>query len=124
MKKKSHLPSLHTSDDGGSHGKKTRTKPVFALMPEQVIQRCQDSCHSPICAGQVLAVMELMRLAGWPIRALAQRAQISESHLSEFLRVKKFFTTDLISRVAGAFGLKLWELDQLAEQKLKEINSL
>ena len=124
MKRKRRKPESKVDVNGSLPEKKAPRKPVFSLTPQQVIQRCQESCHELICAGQVLAVMDLMRLAGWPIGVLAERAHISESHLSEFLRVKKFFTTHLVSRVAGAFGLKLWKLDQLAEKKIADKDSL
>lgn len=77
-----------------------------------------------ICAGQVLVTMDLMKAHGWPNSELASRAHISESHLSEFLRVQKFFTTDKASRLAGAFGLKLSRLDEMAEDKVDHEDSL
>jgi hypothetical protein len=104
--------------------KRAPRKPVFTLSPQQVFQRCRGSARALICAGQVLAVMDLMRQRGWPIGVLAARAHISESHLSEFLRVQKFFTTDMASRLAEAFGLKLSRLDELAEDKVEHEDSL
>ena len=94
---------------------KARRKPVFTLTPEQVLKRCRECGREMICAGQVLVVMELMRLAGWSITELAERSRVSESHLSEFLSVKKFFTLHCSRRVARAFCLPLSCLITLAE---------
>jgi len=94
-------------------------QPVFTLTREQVIARCVAQKRSLICAGQVLAVMELMRCVGWTITRLAQQSRVSASHLSEFLRVDGFFTSDCAFRVAHAFGLKLSTLDHLAENHVE-----
>ena len=96
-----------------------RRGPVFTLTREQVIQRCQNKQRAPICAGQVLAVMELMVERQWNVGMLAQKSGVSLTHLSDFLAVKKFFSTHYIAQVARAFGLELWELDQLAENQLR-----
>ncbi|MBL9131232.1 MAG: helix-turn-helix transcriptional regulator, partial [Verrucomicrobiaceae bacterium] len=90
-------------------------RPVFALTPAQVFQRCRERHHSRICARQVLTLMDLMRAAGWPMKEVARRAHVSVSHLSDFLNVKKFFTTECVFRVARAFGLKLSRFDERAE---------
>jgi hypothetical protein len=124
MKKMRHRTTHQGSGGALLSEKKPHRKPVFSLTPKQVFQLCRESCHALICAGQVLAVMDLMLRAGWPIGVLAQRAHVSESHLSEFLRLKKFFTTDIVSRVAAAFGLKLSKLDELAEEKVEKEDSL
>ena len=94
---------------------KPRRRPVFTLTPEQVLQRCRACGREMICAGQVLVVMELMRLAGWSIAELAERSTVSESHLSEFLSLKKFFTLHCSRRVARAFCLPLSCVITLAE---------
>jgi len=95
-------------------GKKHR-KPVFTLPPEKVVEQCLKDERDLICAGQVLAVQKLMMAAQWPIAVLSSKSHVSKSHLSEFLRLKKFLTCQLMRRVAGAFGLKLSQMDQLAE---------
>ncbi|MBE7495333.1 MAG: helix-turn-helix transcriptional regulator [Verrucomicrobiaceae bacterium] len=96
---------------------KRRRGPVFTLTEEQVFHRCEQRKHSRICAGQVLALRDLMCRAGWSIKALAGHANVSISHLSDFLNVKKFFTTECLFRVARAFGLLLSRFDKMAEAR-------
>ena len=91
---------------------------------EQLLQTCRDCHYEIICAGWVLAVMELMEKAGWPIAVLAQQAKVSKSHLSEFLRLRKFLTQRLAYRLALAFDLRLWQFDQLAEAQVSSEVSL
>ena len=76
------------------------------------------SGRAPICAGQVLAVMELMKKKGWNLTQLAGQSGVSRSHLSDFLCLKKFFTTHFVYLIARAFGLKVSVLDALAEDKM------
>jgi AraC-like DNA-binding protein len=90
-------------------------RPVFTLTPLQVFRRCRERHHSRICARQVLVVRELMCATGWTIKELARRAHVSVSHISDFLNVKKFFTTESIFRVARAFHLRLSQFDEKAE---------
>lgn len=112
-------PMKAAPDDAAGRTLRRRRRPVFTLTREQVCQRCQEGQHEMICAGQVLAVMELMRCAGWPIAVLARRARVSASHLSEFLRVESFLTVECAFRVARAFGLRLSTLVHLAEDHLE-----
>lgn len=101
---------------GDKAAPKARRRPVFTLTLKQVLQRCRDCGREMICAGEVLVVMELMRLAGWSIAELAERSTVSESHLSDFLNVRKFLTTHSARRIARAFRLPLSCLDTLAER--------
>ena len=114
-------PQSARKGGGEALGRRGRPRrgPVFTLTREQVIQRCQNKQRAPICAGQVLAVMELMVERQWNVGMLAQKSGVSLTHLSDFLAVKKFFSTHYIAQVARAFGQELWELDQLAENKLR-----
>lgn len=95
--------------------KKAYRKPVFTLLPEKVVEQCLKDERDIICAGQVLAVQMLMECAGWPISVLAEKSKVSPSHLSEFLRLKKFLTSFMMRRIAVAFGLRLSQIDHLAE---------
>jgi AraC-like DNA-binding protein len=81
-----------------SKPKRPPRRPVFTLTPLQVFRRCRERHHSRICARQALVVRELMCAAGWTIKELARHAHVSVSHLSDFLNVRKFFTTECIYR--------------------------
>jgi hypothetical protein len=105
-------------------GEKAHRKPKFRLSPEEILKLCRDSGHEMICAGHVLVTMDLMLAHGWPNALVADKAHISKSHLSEFLRLEKFFTTDKTRRLARAFDLKLSKMDELAEDKVEKEDSL
>ena len=88
--------------------------PQFSLTREQVIARCVDSHHRLICAGQVLALMDIMQVMGWTMLEVAHRSGVSHSMIADVLRLRAFFTTDRLSCVVEAFGLELHEFDRLA----------
>ncbi len=115
MSAKRRRPARKGGGKALQRGGRKHRKVVFTLPPERVVEQCLKDGRDLICAGQVLAVQKLMQAAGWPIAVLAKRAHVSVSHLSEFLRLKKFLTCQLMRRIAGAFGLKLSQVDHLAE---------
>lgn len=91
-----------------------KRRPHFSLTRAQVIARCRECNHQLICAGQVLALMDMMRVMGWTMLEVAARSGVSHSMIADVLRMRAFFTTDKLSRVVGAFGLEMHEFDRLA----------
>jgi hypothetical protein len=51
----------------GLSTERKRRGPVFTLTREQVFQKCRAKKHRLICAGEVLALMDLMEMRGWTI---------------------------------------------------------
>ena len=118
MKKKSPRAARKGEGEALPTRKRAKRKPVFTLKPEQVIKACVEAKRALVCAGQVLVVMELMEGSGWNATELSKRSGVSRSHLSDFLLLKKFVTTQIIYLLARAFDLKLSALDDLAEKRV------
>lgn len=93
---------------------KVRRGPVFTLTREQVFQKCRAKRHRLICAGEVLALRDLMELRGWSILELAEYAGVSRQMISAFLNLERFPTTEVVDRLACPFGMELFEFDLLA----------
>ncbi len=98
----------------GLSGGKSRRKPVFALSREQVFRKCRAKKHRLICAGEVLALMDLMEQRGWSILELAEHSHVSRQMISAFLNLERFPTSEVVDQLACPFGLELFEFDQLA----------
>ena len=49
----------------GLSPERKRRGPVFTLTREQVFEKCRAKKHRLICAGEVLALMDLMEMRGW-----------------------------------------------------------
>ena len=101
-----------------------KRKPAFTLTPAQVVQLCVQRERRLICAGQVLALKELMRETGWTIAEVARRSRVSRAMISEFLRFQAFPTSELMSRLAEAFKLELYEFNLLAKYAVEAEVSL
>jgi hypothetical protein len=98
---------------GLSPGRKRRG-PVFTLTREQVFRKCRAKKHRLICAGEVLALMDLMEMRGWTILELAEHSHVSRQMISAILNVERFPTSEVVDQLAFPFGLELFEFDQLA----------
>jgi ribosome-binding protein aMBF1 (putative translation factor) len=106
------------SEDRKEHGLPARRKrrgPVFTLTREQVFRKCLEKKHRLICAGEVLALMDLMEARGWSIQEVAEHSRISRQMISAMLSLERFPTAEVVAILSGAFGLKLFEFDLLAE---------
>ena len=98
---------------GLSPGRKRRG-PVFTLTREQVFRKCRAKKHRLICAGEVLALMDLMEMRGWTILELAEHSHVSRQMISAILTVERCPTSEVVDQLACPFGLELFEFDQLA----------
>lgn len=91
-----------------------RRKPVFALTPQQVVERCRARKRHPMCAGEVLALMELMEAQDCNALRLHQRSKVSYAMIADILRLEAFPTTHTRANLAAALGQKLPEFELLA----------
>lgn len=98
---------------------KPRRKPVFTLTPEQVIPRCLKQGHCLWVAGQVLALMSLMKHREWTIKELAEHSRVSRAHLSEILSLKTAASTKIQHILAQTFGLEIFEFHMLTGFSLR-----
>ena len=97
-----------------SNRSKARRGSVFSLTREQVFQKCRDKKRRLICAGEVLALRDLMELHGWSTRELAERSQVSRQMISPFLNLERFPTSEVVDQMASPFGMELFEFAMLA----------
>ena len=95
-----------------------RRKEGRYLEPAEVLRRCKQQGRVAFCAGQVLALIGLLKQRGWAVVKLAQLSKVSRQLLDAVLLVQRFPTSDRWWKVARAFGLRLSEFDRLAEQAL------
>lgn len=93
---------------------KRRRGPVFTLTRKQVFEKCRAKKHRLICAGEVLALMDLMEQRGWSILELAEHSHVSRQMISAMLNLERFPTSEVLDQLACPFGLELFEFDQLA----------
>ena len=100
--------------------KRKQRLPTFDLSPAEVFALCRQAGRCQICAGQVLALRDLMQCFGWTIKQLAQCSQVSRTMISAILRVLKFPTADITARLSACFGLELYEFDLLAKWAVDE----
>jgi plasmid maintenance system antidote protein VapI len=98
---------------------KPRRKPVFALTPEQVIERCRKRKHCLWVAGQVLALMALMNHCQWTIKELSEHSGVSRSHLSEILVLEATASTQIQNTLAETFGFQIFEFHLLTAFSLR-----
>jgi antitoxin component HigA of HigAB toxin-antitoxin module len=114
MKKKRCRTAPKGSEEASLSGVKARRKLAFTLTREQVFQKCLAKKHRLICAGEVLALRDLMELRGWSILELARHAQVSRQMISAFLNLERFPTAEVVDMLACPFGMELFEFDLLA----------
>jgi len=116
MKAKTSSQRNRSTDRRGSGvaRSKARRGPVFTLTREQVFQKCRAKKHRLICAGEVLALRDLMELRGWSIVELAEHSHVSRQMISAFLNLERYPTSEVVDMLACPFGLELFEFDLLA----------
>jgi ribosome-binding protein aMBF1 (putative translation factor) len=93
---------------------KARRGPVFSLTREQVFLKCRAKQHRLICAGEVLALRDLMEQRGWSILELAEHSHVSRQMISAFLNLERYPTSEVVDMLACPFGMELFEFDLLA----------
>jgi hypothetical protein len=115
-------------EGGGLSQPKKRRGPVFSLTREQVFQKCRAKKHRLICAGEVLALMDLMELRGWSILELAEKSLVSRQMISAMLNLERFPTSEVVDQLAcptqppsGYHGLRFLEEEMACGQAVGEI---
>lgn len=114
MKAKSSLVQNRSRDRRAEPLTRRKHGPVFTLTREQVFRKCWETKHRLICAGEVLAMRDLLELRGWSILELARRSRVSRQMISAFLNLERFPTSEVVDQMASPFGLELFEFDMLA----------
>lgn len=99
-------------------GRHRKRPPVFRWTPTQVIERCRAKHYCLVCAGQVLALRDLMQEFGWNISELAGHSGVSRSMISEVLSLDTLATTPILNALAESFGLELFAFGFIAHLAL------
>jgi hypothetical protein len=100
-----------------------KRKLASVLTPAEMLAKCLDSHHSPICAGHAMAIVELLRERRWSIPALAAASGVKRQTISAIIAMELYPTGDKLDRIAGAFDMALFELDLLAFFEVRALNS-
>lgn len=62
----------------------------------------------PKAVGRNLAL--LMKWKGWNQTEVSRRSEVSQRHISDVLRGLTDPTTEIIEKLAGAFGVQVWQM--------------
>lgn len=77
-----------------------------------------------ICAGQVLALMSLMKHRGWTMLELADHSHVGRSTISKILSLQMCPTSVIWWKLAFTCGQELYEFDLMAAFEVKaEVSS-
>ncbi|MFO1481860.1 MAG: hypothetical protein U1F71_00715 [Verrucomicrobiaceae bacterium] len=95
-----------------------KRSPTFALTPQEVVEACRRQGRALFCAGQVLALRELMRLHDCNTLQLAERSRVSYAMIHAVLNVERFPTTDRLVPMVVSLGQEMHEFDLLAKYSL------
>jgi hypothetical protein len=109
-----------SSSDASRSGDRQRERippkvrdPVFPISREEVVRRCREKPHDMLCAGEVLALMDLMLLFHYTIKRLHELSGVARSMIHDMLVMEALPTNDTVGRLARAFGMEAIEFHLL-----------
>ena len=94
--------------------------PTPPMTAEQLLAQCRENGRADICAGHVLAIQTLLEEWKWCQSRLAEASGVPRQMIGMILALKRFPTGDCLSKLAGAFGLDLFELDLIAKLEMRK----
>ena len=96
------------------------TKRRFPLTPEAVIAKCQQQERPLECAGEVLALMQLMTLRGCSMHHLHVISQVGYATVHDFLDLETFPATEIRVRMIRPLSCDIVEFELIAVLSLRE----
>ena len=99
--------------------RRRRNGPRFTLTRARVIKKCCKKHHRLICAGQVLALMDLMMMLEWTTEDLAEHSGVSRSMISSILNLERFPTIMVLYDLVHSMGFELHEFDLMAKYEVE-----
>lgn len=99
--------------------KKTRREPVFPISREEIVRRCRERPHDMLCAGEALALMDLMQERHLTILGLHKLTNVARSMISDVLSMEAVMTNDTVGKLGGAFGMEAIEFHLLGHFTLR-----
>ncbi|MFN0075464.1 MAG: hypothetical protein ACKVY0_03205 [Prosthecobacter sp.] len=124
MKSKRHRAARTTpaaSQSGGQEGggealqrgEKARREPVFPISRQEIIQRCRAKPHDMLCAGEALALMDLMIHFHLTIKKLHELTHVARSMIHDILCMEAVTTNDTVAKLGRPFGMQAIEFHLL-----------
>jgi hypothetical protein len=95
-------------------------KPGFPLERAKVIPLCREKHEPLICAGQVLALMDLMEAEQCTMYHLHKMTDVGYATIYDFLGLETFPGTPVLVKLVLALGYELWEFTWIAHLSVKE----
>ncbi|MEZ5387709.1 MAG: hypothetical protein R3F13_19545 [Prosthecobacter sp.] len=93
--------------------------PVFPLSRAEIIQRCREKPHDMLCAGEALALMDLMSRFHLTIKGLHESSGVTRSMIRDLLTMEAVMTNDTVGKLARAFELETIEFHLLGFYTLR-----
>ena len=90
---------------GGLPSGKQPREPVFPISREEIVRRCREKPHDMLCAGEALAVMDLMIRFHLTIKKLHELTQVARSMIHDILTMEAVMTNDTVGKLGRPFGL-------------------
>ena len=90
---------------GGLSSGKKRREPVFPISREEIVRRCRQKPHDMLCAGEALAVMDLMIRFHLTIKGLHEQTLVARSMIHDILTMEAVMTNDTAGKLGRPFGL-------------------
>lgn len=89
---------------GLAQPKKPR-EPVFPISREEIVRRCRVKPHDLLCAGEALALMDLMSQFHLTIKRLHDLTGVARSMIHDILTMEAITTNDTVAKLGRPFGL-------------------
>ena len=90
-------------------GEKARREPVFPISRQEILQRCREKPHDMLCAGEAMALMDLMQEHHLTIKGLHERSQVARSMIHDILCMEAVTTNDTVAKLGRPFGMEAIE---------------
>ena len=90
---------------GGLAAPKKPREPVFPISREEIVRRCREKPHDMLCAGEALAVMDLMIHFHLTIKGMHEQTQVTRSMIHDILTMEAVMTNDTAGKLGRPFGL-------------------
>jgi len=104
---------------GDCAGQRAPREPVFPISREEIIRRCREKPHDMLCAGEALALMDLMQMFHYNIKKLHELSGVARSMISGVLAMEAVMTNDTVGKLARTFGMETIEFHLLGLYTLR-----
>ncbi|MBK8039880.1 MAG: hypothetical protein IPK22_22515 [Verrucomicrobiaceae bacterium] len=103
----------------GLSAERKRREPVFPISREEIVRRCREKPHDMLCAGEALALMDLMEQEHLTIKRLHELSKVSRSMIHDVLTMEAVMTNDTVAKLGRPFGMEAIEFHLLGHFTLR-----